>query len=64
MREKEKGGRTNSIKKPMMAAKQTPAKENDWIEEEIQEEEARAQKGKKVKDDISAMKKTMRGDNK
>jgi len=64
MREKEKGGRNNSIKKSMVAAKQTPAKENDWIEEEIQEEEAKAQKGKKVKDDISAMKKTMRGDNK
>ena len=64
MRAKEKGGRNNSIKKSMVAAKQTPAKENDWIEEEIQEEEAKAQKGKKVKDDISAMKKTMRGDNK
>lgn len=45
-------------------AKPTPAKESDWIEEEIEMEEARAQKNKKVKEDISAMKRTMRGENK
>lgn len=60
MREREKQSRATSIKKAVK--QQAPSKENDWIEEEIEAEERG--KGKKVKEDVSAMKRTMRGDNK